>query len=94
MFPGGVADFAAIFAATWCNLFIGAKLTATDLPDLLSNLRCNLNRNTRGHRRHEPQVAVLSWGHELEQGFPHHSLIMQPCCCNRCSMWLGVVMLK
>ncbi|XP_036413436.1 uncharacterized protein LOC118798176 isoform X2 [Colossoma macropomum] len=50
---------------------LGAKLTATDLPDLLSNLRCNLNRNTRGHRRHEPQVAALSWGHELQQSFPH-----------------------
>ncbi|KAL7852739.1 hypothetical protein SRHO_G00185240 [Serrasalmus rhombeus] len=52
-------------------ILLGAKLTATDLPDLLSNLRCNLNRNTRGHRRHEPRVAALSWGHELEQRFPH-----------------------
>ncbi|XP_066510417.1 uncharacterized protein [Hoplias malabaricus] len=50
---------------------LGAKVTATDLPELLGNLKCNLNRNTRGHWRYEPQVAVLSWGHELEQTFPH-----------------------
>ncbi|KAI4894633.1 hypothetical protein NFI96_011393, partial [Prochilodus magdalenae] len=49
---------------------LGAKLTATDLPDLLGNLRSNLNRNTRGRRKYEPQVAALSWGHELEQRFP------------------------
>ncbi|XP_076839490.1 uncharacterized protein LOC143484574 isoform X2 [Brachyhypopomus gauderio] len=54
---------------------LGAKLTATDLPEILGNLTCNLNRNTRGHRRHEPQVAALSWGHDLEKIFPqsrHH----------------------
>ncbi|KAK1802949.1 hypothetical protein P4O66_021479 [Electrophorus voltai] len=49
---------------------LGAKLTATDLPEILGNLRCNLNRNTRGHRRHEPRVAALSWGHDLEETFP------------------------
>ncbi|XP_053085968.1 uncharacterized protein LOC113537745 isoform X2 [Pangasianodon hypophthalmus] len=54
---------------------LGAKLTATDLPEILSNLRYNLNRNTRGLRRHEPQVKELSWGYELEKTFPrslHH----------------------
>lgn len=54
---------------------VGAKLTATDLPEILSNLRFNLNRNTRRQRRHEPQVKELSWGYELEKTFPrslHH----------------------
>ncbi|XP_030634850.1 uncharacterized protein mettl21ca [Chanos chanos] len=50
---------------------LGARVTATDLPEILSNLRCNLNRNTRGRCRHMPQVAELSWGHELEEWFPH-----------------------
>lgn len=49
---------------------IGAKLTATDLPEILSNLRYNLNRNTRGRRRHEPLVAELYWGHKLDEIFP------------------------
>ncbi|KAG1939257.1 protein-lysine methyltransferase METTL21C [Pimephales promelas] len=49
---------------------LGAKLTATDLPEILSKLTCNLNRNTRGRRRHEPQVAELSWGHKLDEAFP------------------------
>ncbi|XP_017313590.1 uncharacterized protein LOC108259000 isoform X2 [Ictalurus punctatus] len=54
---------------------LGAKLTATDLPEILSNLRYNLNRNTRWLRRHEPEVKELSWGYELEKTFPrslHH----------------------
>ncbi|XP_056319980.1 uncharacterized protein LOC130233792 [Danio aesculapii] len=54
---------------------LGAKVTATDLPEILGNLRCNVNRNTRGWRRHEPQVSALQWGHRLEQMFPrslHH----------------------
>ncbi|XP_073722407.1 uncharacterized protein mettl21ca isoform X1 [Misgurnus anguillicaudatus] len=54
---------------------LGAKLTATDLPEILSNLTSNLNWNTRGHRRHEPLVTQLFWGHKLEETFPrstHH----------------------
>ncbi len=50
--------------------FVGAKLTATDLPETLGNLRCNLNRNTRWHWRHEPQVTALRWGYKLEETFP------------------------
>ncbi|XP_066510441.1 uncharacterized protein [Hoplias malabaricus] len=49
---------------------LGGSVTATEVPEVLVNLRCNLNQNTTGHRRHEPQVAALSWGHELEQTFP------------------------
>ncbi|KAI5090147.1 hypothetical protein C0J45_20282, partial [Silurus meridionalis] len=52
---------------------LGAKLTATDLPDILSNLRFNLDRNTRSLRRHDPQVKELSWGYELEKPFPRSS---------------------
>lgn len=46
-------------------------MTATDLPEVLGNLRCNLSRNTRGHCRYTPQVAELSWGYELNKTFPH-----------------------
>ncbi|XP_065110115.1 uncharacterized protein mettl21ca [Paramisgurnus dabryanus] len=49
---------------------LGAKLTATDLPEILSNLTTNLNWNTRGRRRHEPLVTELFWGHKLEENFP------------------------
>ncbi|XP_016121903.1 protein-lysine methyltransferase METTL21C-like, partial [Sinocyclocheilus grahami] len=49
---------------------LGAKLTATDLPEILSNLRYNLSRNTRGRQRHEPLVAELYWGHKLDEFFP------------------------
>lgn len=45
-------------------------MTATDLPEALSNLRANLNRNTRGHCRYAPQVATLSWSDDLERSYP------------------------
>lgn len=46
-------------------------MTATDLPEVLGNLRCNLSRNTRGRCRYTPQVAELAWGYELDKTFPH-----------------------
>uniref|UniRef100_A0A667YW31 Methyltransferase 21C, AARS1 lysine n=1 Tax=Myripristis murdjan TaxID=586833 RepID=A0A667YW31_9TELE len=49
---------------------LGAWVTATDLPDVLSNLRLNLSKNTRGRCRHTPQVAALSWGYDLERTYP------------------------
>ncbi|TRY66215.1 hypothetical protein DNTS_006059 [Danionella cerebrum] len=49
---------------------LGAWVTATDLPEVLSNLNFNLSRNTRGRCRYTPQVAALSWGHEVQQNFP------------------------
>ncbi|XP_061597621.1 protein-lysine methyltransferase METTL21C-like [Cololabis saira] len=49
---------------------LGAWVTATDLPEVLSNLRHNLSRNTRGRCRYTPQVAALSWGYDLEKPFP------------------------
>ena len=45
-------------------------MTATDLPVVLSNLRVNLSRNTRGRCRHTPQVAALSWGYDLGNTYP------------------------
>ncbi|KAG5261578.1 hypothetical protein AALO_G00285900 [Alosa alosa] len=49
---------------------LGAKVTATDLPEILGNLRCNLSRNTKRHCRHPAQVTTLSWGVDLENNFP------------------------
>uniref|UniRef100_H3CVN3 Methyltransferase 21C, AARS1 lysine n=1 Tax=Tetraodon nigroviridis TaxID=99883 RepID=H3CVN3_TETNG len=49
---------------------LGASVTATDLPEVLSNLRANVMRNTRGRCRHPPQVASLAWGHDLESAYP------------------------
>ncbi|XP_042169645.1 protein-lysine methyltransferase METTL21E-like [Oncorhynchus tshawytscha] len=49
---------------------LGAKVTSTDLPEVLSNLQYNVLRNTRGSCRHPPRVTELSWGKELEQHFP------------------------
>ncbi|KAM3625137.1 uncharacterized protein V6R79_007412 [Siganus canaliculatus] len=49
---------------------LGASVTATDLPAVLSNLQANVMRNTRGRCRHTPQVAALSWGFDLEHTYP------------------------
>lgn len=53
--------------------FPGAWVTATDLPDILSNLTFNLLRNTKGRSRYTPQVSALTWGQDLERGFPYPS---------------------
>ncbi|TKS70307.1 Protein-lysine methyltransferase METTL21C [Collichthys lucidus] len=59
---------------------LGASVTATDLPNVLSNLRANVMRNTRGYCRHMPQVAALSWGYDLERTYPtsayHYDYVM------------------
>lgn len=64
-----------MFADWWTfgNLFPGAWVTATDLPDILSNLTFNLLRNTKGRCRYTPQVAALTWGQDLERDFPFPS---------------------
>lgn len=49
---------------------LGAAVTATDLPDVLGNLRSNVMRNTRGLCRHTPQIAALSWGYDLRRAYP------------------------
>lgn len=48
-------------------------MTSTDLPEILGNLRYNVNRNTRERCRHPPQVTELSWGKDLEERFPRAS---------------------
>ncbi|XP_034017848.1 protein-lysine methyltransferase METTL21C-like [Thalassophryne amazonica] len=53
----------------------GASVTATDLPELLGNLRANVMRNTRGRCRYTPQVEELTWSYDLEYSHPtstHH----------------------
>ncbi|XP_055062259.2 methyltransferase like 21e [Misgurnus anguillicaudatus] len=52
---------------------LGAKVTSTDLPDVLGNLRHNVKRNTGGRCRHEPNVMELIWGQQLEERFPPSS---------------------
>ncbi|XP_026176126.1 protein-lysine methyltransferase METTL21C isoform X2 [Mastacembelus armatus] len=49
---------------------LGASVTATDLPEVLSNLQANVMRNTRGRCRYQPQVAALSWDYDLESIYP------------------------
>lgn len=53
--------------------FLGAQVTATDLPDILSNLTFNLLQNTKGRSHYTPQVAALTWGQDLKQDFPYPS---------------------
>ncbi|KAJ4933435.1 hypothetical protein JOQ06_030265 [Pogonophryne albipinna] len=50
---------------------LGACVTATDLPDILSNLTFNLLRNTRGRCRYTPQVSALTWAQHLQRDFPY-----------------------
>ncbi|XP_015219782.2 methyltransferase like 21e [Lepisosteus oculatus] len=52
---------------------LGAKVTATDLPEVLGNLQYNVSSNTKGRCRHTPRVTELSWGKDLEQNFPRSS---------------------
>ncbi|XP_047455988.1 protein-lysine methyltransferase METTL21C-like [Mugil cephalus] len=49
---------------------LGAWVTATDLPDIMTNLTFNLHRNTKGYSRYTPQVTALSWGQDLDRDFP------------------------
>ncbi|XP_054473439.1 uncharacterized protein LOC129106126 [Anoplopoma fimbria] len=49
---------------------LGASVTATDLSDVLGNLRANVMRNTREHCSYTPQVKALSWGYDLESTYP------------------------
>ncbi|KAJ8003373.1 hypothetical protein DPEC_G00147660 [Dallia pectoralis] len=49
---------------------LGAWVTATDLPEIVGNLRANLLRNTRGRCRHMPHAGVLSWGPDVQLTYP------------------------
>ncbi|XP_006851599.1 PREDICTED: putative methyltransferase-like protein 21E pseudogene-like [Chrysochloris asiatica] len=52
---------------------LGARVTATDLPELLGNLQYNVSRNTKMRCKHLPQVKELSWGVALDKNFPRSS---------------------
>ncbi|XP_004458435.1 putative methyltransferase-like protein 21E isoform X1 [Dasypus novemcinctus] len=52
---------------------LGAHVTATDLPELLGNLKYNISRNTKMKCKHPPQVKELSWGVDLDKNFPRSS---------------------
>ncbi|KAM4698911.1 protein-lysine methyltransferase METTL21C isoform 1-T2 [Discoglossus pictus] len=54
---------------------LGAQVIATDLPEILGNLRLNLSRNTRGKSRYPPEVKELVWGQDLEKNFPKSSCL-------------------
>ncbi|KAG9349661.1 hypothetical protein JZ751_028109 [Albula glossodonta] len=49
---------------------LGAWVTATDLPDVLGNLKCNLSLNTRGRCKYNPQVGALCWERDIEKMYP------------------------
>ncbi|XP_061619318.1 protein-lysine methyltransferase METTL21E-like isoform X2 [Phyllopteryx taeniolatus] len=55
---------------------LGAKVTSTDLPDVLGNLQYNVTCNTKGRCKYTPvvcgtdTVTELVWGPEVEQRFP------------------------
>uniref|UniRef100_A0A3B3ZBX2 Uncharacterized protein n=1 Tax=Periophthalmus magnuspinnatus TaxID=409849 RepID=A0A3B3ZBX2_9GOBI len=49
---------------------LGAKVTATDLPEILGNLRSNVMRNTRGRCKYLPQICALPWSFDVERTFP------------------------
>ncbi|KAM4863547.1 protein-lysine methyltransferase METTL21E isoform X2 [Urocitellus parryii] len=52
---------------------LGARVTATDLPELLGNLQYNISCNTKMKCKHLPQVKELSWGVALDKNFPRAS---------------------
>ncbi|XP_037103237.1 methyltransferase like 21e isoform X2 [Syngnathus acus] len=52
------------------SCLLGAKVTCTDLPDVLGNLQYNVTCNTRGRCKYTPLVTELVWGPEVEQKFP------------------------
>lgn len=48
---------------------LGAHVIATDLPEILGNLRFNLSRNTKGRCLHIPEARELTWGQDLQGNF-------------------------
>lgn len=56
--PGG---YLRLFEIITCSCLFhspGAKVTSTDLPDVLGNLRYNVMRNTKGHCKYIPEVGL------------------------------------
>ncbi|XP_019935381.2 methyltransferase like 21e isoform X1 [Paralichthys olivaceus] len=55
---------------TIVSSLLGAKVTSTDLPDVLGNLQYNVQHNTKGRCKYVPLVTELFWGQEVEKRFP------------------------
>ncbi|XP_041836790.1 methyltransferase like 21e [Melanotaenia boesemani] len=55
---------------TIVSSLLGAKVTSTDLPDVLGNLRYNVLCNTKGRCKYIPLVTELTWGQDVDQRFP------------------------
>ncbi|XP_029948505.1 methyltransferase like 21e [Salarias fasciatus] len=49
---------------------LGAKVTSTDLPDVLGNLLYNVARNTKDRCKYIPVVTELVWGQGVDKRFP------------------------
>ncbi|XP_009701098.1 PREDICTED: protein-lysine methyltransferase METTL21C-like [Cariama cristata] len=61
-------------------LYLGAYVTATDLPEILENLSYNISKNTQHMNTHKPEVRKLVWGESLDEDFPastyHYDFIL------------------
>ncbi|XP_014863461.1 PREDICTED: protein-lysine methyltransferase METTL21C [Poecilia mexicana] len=55
---------------TIVSSLLGAKVTSTDLPDVLGNLQYNVTRNTKGRCKYIPLVMELIWGQNVAERFP------------------------
>ncbi|CAK6965901.1 methyltransferase like 21e [Scomber scombrus] len=55
---------------TIVSSLLGAKVTSTDLPDVLGNLQFNVMSNTKDRCKYTPVVTDLIWGQDVEQRFP------------------------
>ncbi|XP_028258646.1 methyltransferase like 21e [Parambassis ranga] len=55
---------------TIVSSLLGAKVTSTDLPDVMGNLQYNVMRNTKDQCKYIPLVTELIWGQDLDQRFP------------------------
>ncbi|XP_026175535.1 methyltransferase like 21e [Mastacembelus armatus] len=55
---------------TIVSSLLGAKVTSTDLPEVLGNLQYNVMCNTKGRCKYIPLVTELTWGQQVEQRFP------------------------
>ncbi|XP_012711461.2 methyltransferase like 21e [Fundulus heteroclitus] len=55
---------------TVVSSLLGAKVTSTDLPDVLGNLQYNVTRNTKGRCKYIPLVTELIWGQDVAERFP------------------------
>lgn len=55
---------------TIVSSLLGAKVTSTDLPEVLGNLQYNVMRNTKDRCKYIPLVTELIWGQDVDKRFP------------------------